>query len=592
MTAALRSQAAFLVTLVVTAAAALTGQQTRDAPVAAASTASISGTVWSTDDPSVPVGDARVTLKAVDGTFGALAVSDDQGRFAFRDLAAGRFLLETSKAAWLGHAHGASRPGRRGTAIAVAQAQAVAGVRVALTRGAVVSGVVRDERGRPIADASIDVIQMRWADGDRAFESVVNSGSFRTDDTGAYRIFGLPAGESYVLASSMQTSGSQAPLRVMEPGETDRVRRAAQQLGSPLTSPLNVRRASSPARALLSLAPSYFPAASSPATAAAVRLVAGTELPGIDILLPFVETTRLTAVVTTSTGAPSPGTVVTIARVDDGEQVRGAPAGLRITRADGTGRINLTGLFPGVYVARARVVASGDSSTGTMQWADARFVADGRDVDVSLRLQPSMTLSGHAMFEGTSAVATPPRLAFVAVEDPLGGPPAVVPAQGTIAVTLAAGSYRLLVQPGGSRWTVTSATIRGRDILDTPFLMPAGEPIDDLLVRFRDRPTRLTGTLSGATGEAAPTPVIVVFAADRARWRPRSRWIQAARPATNGVFEVLGLPPGDYLLAAVSDPDDGEWFAPDFLDALVPGAVRVTITDGQTITQNLRLGRP
>ena len=57
------------------------------------------------------------------------------------------------------------------------------------------------------------------------------------------------------------------------------------------------------------------------------------------------------------------------------------------------------------------------------------------------------------------------------------------------------------------------------------------------------------------------------------------------------MFEVTGLPPGDYLLAAVTDADDGEWFAPGFLDALVPGAVRVAIKAGQTTTQNLRLGR-
>ena len=75
---------------------------------------------------------------------------------------------------------------------------------MALTRGAVVSGVVRDERGRPVADASIDVIQLRWVEGERVFESVVTGGPFRSDDTGAYRVYGLPAGESYVLASTNQ----------------------------------------------------------------------------------------------------------------------------------------------------------------------------------------------------------------------------------------------------------------------------------------------------------------------------------------------------------------------------------------------------
>ena len=79
-----------------------------------------------------------------------------------------------------------------------------------------------------------------------------------------------------------------------------------------------------------------------------------------------------------------------------------------------------------------------------------------------------------------------------------------MPALATIAVNLAAGTYRLAVQSSGSPWTVTSATIRERDVLDAPFLLAPGETIDDLLVRFTDRPTRLTGTLSGAAGEAAP----------------------------------------------------------------------------------------
>ena len=116
-----------------------------------------------------------------------------------------------------------------------------------------------------------------------------------------------------------------------------------------------------------------------------MQLVAGAELPGIDIMMPLVATTRVTGLVTTAAGAPAPRTVVTIARVDDGDQYRGGLGWVQ--RADAGGQINVRDLFPGAYVARARVVTSGDAA-GTMQWADTPFVADGRDVSVSLRLQP------------------------------------------------------------------------------------------------------------------------------------------------------------------------------------------------------------
>jgi hypothetical protein len=47
------------------------------------------------------------------------------------------------------------------------------------------------------------------------------------------------------------------------------------------------------------------------------------------------------------------------------------------------------------------------------------------------------------------------------------------------------------------------------------------------------------------------------------------------------------LPPGKYLLAAVTDIDRDEQFDPAFLGALVPAAVPVTLQPGEKRVQDL-----
>ena len=62
--------------------------------------------------------------------------------------------------------------------------------------------------------------------------------------------------------------------------------------------------------------------------------------------------------------------------------------------------------------------------------------------------------------------------------------------------------------------------------------------------------------------------------------------------AADGAFTLTGLPSGVYYAAAVAQlPSEGEeaWQDKEFLDALVPGASTVTITDGQQLSLSLRV---
>ena len=62
-----------------------------------------------------------------------------------------------------------------------------------------------------------------------------------------------------------------------------------------------------------------------------------------------------------------------------------------------------------------------------------------------------------------------------------------------------------------------------------------------------------------------------------------------ARPDQNGKYQIRGLPPGDYYVAAIDPAEPGEWFEPAFLDQQRASAARLTLGDGDVKSQDFRL---
>jgi len=77
---------------------------------------------------------------------------------------------------------------------------------------------------------------------------------------------------------------------------------------------------------------------------------------------------------------------------------------------------------------------------------------------------------------------------------------------------------------------------------------------------------------------------VIVFASDRARWYPGTRYMQRTAAAADGAFTIAGLPFGNYYVAAVAAakvPADGDdWQDPAFLETLIPRAASVTVAEG------------
>jgi len=112
-------------------------------------------------------------------------------------------------------------------------------------------------------------------------------------------------------------------------------------------------------------------------------------------------------------------------------------------------------------------------------------------------------------------------------------------------------------------------------------------------------PSNASAAISGHVTDAASSPVsnysVVVFSTDRSTWVHTSGLLKLARPTQDGSFEVTGLPPGDYFVAA-TDPVEGndvsgDWLKSETLEQLSFRATRVTLTEKQRVMTVLRLIR-
>jgi hypothetical protein len=284
----------------------------------------------------------------------------------------------------------------------------------------------------------------------------------------------------------------------------------------------------------------------------------------------------------------------------------------RSARTNASGRFTLQSVPPGDY--RVTIRASSASSPGPLDlWAQADVRVSGADIeDVALALAPASTIGGRVSFEG-NAQAPPDlstiRLHFTAVEAMAlamsgggsgGQPPTTsVQADGTFRVEgLPPDRYLIGASWPGMRsgdgttgWWITSVRIGDRELGDAALGVEPNATLGGVTITFSDRIGTIEGTLMDAAGRPAPDYVVLAFPVDRGSWTTVSRRIvPPARPGTDGRYRLTGLLGGDYYLAVVTTMDSDDGSDPAFLEALLPGAIKVSIGTGETKRQDLRIG--
>ena len=605
-------------------------------------TAEISGTVITTSVPARPLARVLVTISSPSLTPSRTAITDELGRFVFRNLPPGRFAIVAARPPYARTAFGAKRPGRPGTPIDLAAGQQVPGVTMPLALGAVVTGVIRDADGGAAPGVTVEatsldsqagtlvapVAQIYVSGGGDEGGALAGGGGQSsatavTDDRGVYRIFGLSPG-TYVVAANVTDRGS-TELTHLSDADIDEILARLQRRSAGLApttggaTSAGLARSDSTTRAsTYGLAPIYYPGTPDPEQAVTLALVEGEERAGVDFDLQLVQTAAVDGRVAAAAGAPPLGTQVTLMRQGPRGSAARALASPAITReVDSEGNFRFTGIQPGTYriVARATttapfrapppsaatavpasVPAAGAVASGS--WALAEVTIDGSDVSgVTLMLQPGLRLSGRLAF--TSTTQTPPRDlttvrlrladvngAFVTMPMGSGRP------DGTFEIAgIVPGTYSVTAFLPDAVWRLRSVMVGGRDMLDVPLELGAAGDVSGAVATFTDEHTELSGTLQGAANIAAPDYFVVVFASERGFWRPAARRVQFTRPSTDGRFTLRDLPAGDYLIAALTDLEPSDLINESFMERLVPAALPVHLNDGEKKTQDLTLVR-
>ena len=381
-------------------------------------------------------------------------VTGADGRFVFRDLAAGTYPLRATSAGYIGGSAGQGRPGGPARAIDLADGERLGDVTIRLWKYAVVGGTIFDEAGDPAMELQVQVFRRTMIAGKLQFAPGAVG---QTDDRGRYRIGRLTPGDYVIGVAQTQSTvpsaivesliesfsnNSQAPpaafMDLVMSGMSGRMFASVSSGVRVGDVSWGASYAGAPPPAATGRAAGYqttfFPAAASPALATAVTLGSGEDRDGLDITLPLVPTVRVSGAVTGPSG-PIPNLAVRLVLTGhQGLLVRNEfDTATAVTRPDGT--FTLVGVPPGQYVAcvRKAPVITGSASTPSvsepMLFTEMPVSVGTVDISgLSLTLREGPRVSGRIAFTGTSPAMTPQQLQAIHVElQPADGSPRPYP---------------------------------------------------------------------------------------------------------------------------------------------------------------------
>jgi hypothetical protein len=352
-----------------------------------------------------------------------------------------------------------------------------------------------------------------------------------TTDTGEYRLFGLPPGRYYVVASRPKR-GTLA---------------ASSSAGS---------------------VPTYFPGAFNLSGARPVSVRSG-DVVNASFTLLTGALASLSGWVSRDCGNEWKQAYV-VAQSQQALPERSAPI-----RPDGT--FQMSGLSAGDWVIDARLPSPPGQDRklcrATVQ------IADGVDAS-GVALNPLSQIKVRGRVVGDVG----PLPDFEIVADTVD----VLKLPGSSSSNVQNSRFSLAVFPGRSTfrlrshsqvyWTLVAVRFRGKDVTDRGVELGPNDAVDDLEIEVTNKITVISGRATRRTAsETAPT--VMAFPSDPGKWG-LSRYVGITRANPDGTFTIRYLPPGDYRVVAVEQFSSGEWADENSLKALAARATIVRLDDG------------
>lgn len=589
----------------------------------------IFGTVTEADS-NRPVAGAIVSINL--GGSQIRIMTDNQGRFGFRDLPAGGFRVTSTRPGWVDGSYGRTRPAGPTLALSLADGERVSGVVIPMWRYAAIAGTVVDESGDPLVNLPVRVMR-KLTYGGKPRLTVAQMDA--TDDRGQYRVTNLEPGEYVVLVPAQQQGMTDLPVSlngdmarevVAVRARTEAVAAAGGGggafffAGGP-TSAANagVGEDGRP----LAFPTVFYPNVQASTRASIVALGSGEERTAVDFQLKGVPVARISGTVM---GPDGPGVGAQLTLVPSESDDNATTYETFTANADGQGRYTFSGVTPGQYTLRvmrqprqagqpgemrmvsadgANVMVRSVVSPGGPQlptepvlWAEMPLAVGGKDIpEVPVSLRAGIKLMGTLQFNGSAE--RPPTDRYTAVQvalEPADPRPGITNARGRIETTgqihtvgVPPGRYFVRVMGGYQNWSMHSVMVNGRDATVVPIEF-TGSDVTGAVLTFTDRPSKLVGQVTTDAGMGGVA--VLVFPSESSAWTgygSASRRMANTRADKDGKFEVSNLPAGDYFVVAITDKIANDWQNPKFLEALTGQASRIRIQDASTATVSLKV---
>jgi hypothetical protein len=506
------------------------------------------------------------TVQATISSFSAApitTVTDSDGAFELRGLSPGRWRVDAAKSGFLTRSFG-----QRGTPPRVEtltlKDRAIVTADIALERAGVLTGRVLDEFGEPAVDLRVQVMRSQRTVAGRQLTPVGPPDV--TDDTGAFRIYGLAPGDYYVSARGQTT--------------LDRVRRAA---GNERQATVTLSGADAVGGLILNALPTYFPGTPDIDAAERITIEAGEERAGLDFALGRIVTVRVTGRILESSGDP-PIRPVSIALFSTSSNANAMF--MRSSRIAANGRFEFHGIPSGTYIIAVATTAPSDRP----EFAEMTLDVGAEDVaDLTIVTAPGVTLDGtFVSSSGTPLMLPEARVTPIPVGGRLPampGPPARAVVDNAFHLSNLWGTYLLSVQGLPESWTVKSIEVDGVDATGVPVTISSGRPQATIVLT-----DQLTSVSAAVTSEGRPVKAaIAIFPDDPAKWTTR-RYFRSLRTDDQGTLSVRGLPSYDGYLAVATDYlEPADLLDPEFLERLRPHASAFALDDGEVRGLALKL---
>ncbi|HEY7058263.1 MAG TPA: carboxypeptidase-like regulatory domain-containing protein [Vicinamibacterales bacterium] len=508
-------------------------------------TAAIDGQVMSTTGRPIPHAQVRLLFGVPVRVPVRTARADDDGRFRFEDLPEGQFQIAVAKPGFTAlDPHDFAMPFVRelgsGPEVKIEEGEKRKNLEIKLVRLGTITGRVVDELGEPVERASMQALRIEYQAG-RRWLVPADTRAQLSDDRGQYRLYGLPPGD-YVLSASVNVPG---------------------------------------------YAKVYYPGTPDPAEAQFVSL-GSSEIAGIDLAFTRTSTARVRGKILSADGEVTTGGAVSLRPASRSASVVKVPIGAEIFREGG---FEFPHVPDGQYVIvadRGRRNSSTEGEFGSL----AVTVAGGDVSGLVLQMSAGSSISGRVRFDTADGTTTPApgaiEISPVPVDQDL-SPSSIASAEiagdWTFSMAGINGPRRLQVVRVPPQWALKEVFVNGIDVTDRPLVFGrSDQSLSQVDVVLTDRVSRVAGEVDDDNGSPSAGAHMIIASTDRARWYPSSRFLRHVVAGGDGSFEVTGLPSGSYSVIAVARvPDYGEdaWQDSAFLDVVIAGGTRVTVTEGQ-----------